>query len=97
MKKRVYFWAAICWFGKSAGVAWTASDMKVLFKHTKNLCLGTLFMDTDDQGNPQVFRVVETRAAGNDRNVCYVNHFDFPDTTPPQNRWHQSTYGEVKE
>ena len=98
MKKRVYFWTAICWFGKSAGVAWTAADMKVLFKHTKNLCKGTLFEDEDDDGNPCVYRVVETRAEGEDRNVSYVKHFDFPDNIPPATpeTWYSSTYEEVK-
>ena len=97
MKKRVYFWAAICYFGKSPGVAWTAADMKVIFKHTKNLCLGTLFEDEDDEGNPCVYRVVETRAAGDDNFVSYVPHFEFPDADPPQCEWAFSRYSEVKE
>ena len=98
MKKRVYFWGAISWFGRSPGMAWTAADIKVTFRHTKNLCLGTVFLDDDEEGNPCVYRVIETRAAGNDRNVSYVKHFDFPDHTPPSGPdWFTSTYAEVKE
>ena len=96
MQKRVYFWAAICWWGKTPGVAWTAADNKVLFRHTKNLCVGTVFEDEDDNGDPCVYRIVETRAQAEDGNVSYVPHFAFPDTTPPQNQWLVSTYGEVR-
>ena len=97
MQKRVYFWGGISWWGKTPGVAWTAADNKVLYRHTKNLCVGTIFEDEDENGAPTVFRIVETRAGGDDRNVSYVPHFDFPDTTPPQNQWKMSTYGEVRD
>ena len=96
MQKRVYFWGGISWWVKTPGVAWTAADNKVLYRHTKNLCVGTVFEEEDDQGNPCVYRIVETRAGGNDRNVSYVPHFAFPDTTPPQNRWFMSSYREVR-
>ena len=94
MKKRVYFWGGICWHTKTPGVAWTAADNKVVFKHTKNLCHDTLF---EDEG--EVFRVVETRAAGNNNRVSYVKHFDFPDSDPPEasGHWFESKYSEVKE
>ena len=93
MQKRVYFWAAICYFGKSQGVAWCASDQKVVYRHTKNLCLGTLF---EDEG--EVFRVVQTRAASGSNRVSYVRHFDFPDSNPPEDsgHWIESYYREVK-
>ena len=42
------------------------------------------------------YRVVETRAAGNDGHVSYVPHFQYPDADPPQNEWFVSSYGEVK-
>ena len=45
IQKRVYFWGGISWWGKTPGVAWSAADTKVLFRHTKNLCVGTLFED----------------------------------------------------
>ena len=98
MKKRVYFWGGICWHRKTPDVAWTAADNKVVFRHTKNLCLGTLFLEEDENGDPCVYRVVQTRAAGEDNYVSYVKHFDFPDADPPESpeTWHCSTYGEVK-
>ena len=97
VQKRVYFWAGISWWGKTPGVAWTAEDSKVLFRHTKNLCVGTLFEDVDDDGNAVVFRIVQTRAANDGGNVCYVPHFEFPDEIPHEDEWLESTYGEVKE
>ena len=97
IKKRVYFWAGISWFCKTPGFAWTAADIKVTYRHTKNLCFGTVFQDEDDAGNPCVFRVVETRAAGDDNYVSYVPHFTFPDSTPPQSEWLFSRHSEVKE
>ena len=97
VKKRVYFWAAISWWGKSKGVAWTSADIQVTYRHTKNLCHGTVFLEEDDEGQPCVYRVVETRAAGNDNHVSYVKHFDFPDADPPQSEWFVSRYDEVKE
>ena len=48
IKKRVYFWGGISWYGKTPGEAWTAADNAVVFRHTKNLCVGTLFEDEDD-------------------------------------------------
>ena len=98
VKKRVYFWGGICWWGKTIGVAWTASDLKVVFKHTKNLCVGTLFEDIDDDtGEPIVFRITETRSGGTDNYVWYVNHFDFPDEDPPPgDDWEHSSFKEVQ-
>ena len=71
--------------------------MKVCYKHTKNLCVGTLFEDEDDDGRPCVFRIVQTRATSDDANVSYVPHFDFPDGDPPENQWLFSSFGEVQE
>ena len=88
----MYFWAGISWWGKTLGVAWTAADDKVLFRHTKNVCLGTLFEDEGD-----IFRVVETPGMSKDGKCCYVDHFRFPDVVPPQRFWHQSKISEVKE
>ena len=88
------FWGGICWWFKTKGVAWTASDCKVLFKHTKNLCVGTVFEDVDDDtGESIVFRITETRSGGTD---SHVSHFDFPDEDPPRTEWEHSSYGEVK-
>ena len=97
IKKRVYFWGGISWWAKTPGVAWTAADMKVCYKHTKNLCVDTLFEDEDDHGQPCVFRIVQTRAASDDGNVSYVPHFAFPDRDPPENEWLYSSFGEVQE
>ena len=77
VQKSVYFWGGISWWGKTPGVAWTAEDNKVLFHHTKNLCIGTLF---EDDGI--VWRVVQTRAASDDGHVYYVDHFAYPDSAP---------------
>ena len=66
------------------------------YRHTKNLCVGTVFQEEDDQGNPCVYRVVETRAGGDDNFVSYVPHFAFPDVTPPEAEWSFSTHAEVK-
>jgi len=98
IKKRVYFWGGISWWGKTPGIAWTASDNKVVYRHTRNLCHGTLFEDEDDDGSPCVFRIVETRAAGADNNVSYVKHFDFPDEDPPESpdAWFTSSFEEVQ-
>ena len=61
------------------------------------MCVGTLFADWDDDaGEEIVWRVTETRAGGNDNHVWYVNHFDFPDVTPPRAEWEHSSYTEVK-
>ena len=104
IKKRVYFWGGISWRGKTPGVAWTAADNKVIYRHTQNLCVGTVFEDVDDDtGNMVVFRVTETRAGGRDSYVWYVPHFDYPDEDPPKTNaagdyiWERSSYREVKE
>ena len=81
---------------KTPGVAWCVSDLKVTFRHTKNICHGTVFEEEDADGNPCVYRVVETRAAGDDNNVSYVPHFAFPDADPPQEEWLMSTFKEVR-
>ena len=97
VKRQVYFWGSISWFCKTPGVIWTESDIKVTYRHTKNLCVDTVFQDQDDDGNPCVFRAVETRAGGDDNYVSYVPHFDFPDVTPPESEWKYSTHVEVKD
>ena len=91
VQKRVYFWGAISWWGKSPGVAWHAQDLKVCWRHTKNLCVGTLF---EDEGT--VYRITETRAQAADSNVSYCNHFDSPDTTPPPCDQFVSTQSDVQ-
>ena len=96
IKKRVYFWGGICWWSKTPGVAWTAADNAVIFRHTKNICVETLFEDKEDDDTAVVFRVTETRAGGNDNYVWYVRHFEFPDEDPPRDEWEHSTYKEVK-
>ena len=98
VKKRVYFWAGICWHAKTRGIAWTASDNQVIFRHTKNLCVGTLFEDKDWDGNgtPMVCRVTETRSGGDDDHVYYVPHFEFPDADPPFEEWEHSAFDEVQ-
>ena len=76
---------------------WTASDNKVIFKHTRNLCVDTLFADVDDDtGEEIIFHVTETRSGGDDSFVWYVSHFAFPEEDPPRAEWEHSTYGEVK-
>ena len=97
MKKRVYFWGGISWWVKTPGVAWSAEDIKVKFRHTKNLCVGTVFEDEDDDGQPCVYRIVQTRAASADGTVSYVPHFEYPDDDPPENAWMYSSYREVRE
>ena len=56
-----------------------------------------MFQDEDDDGRPCIFRVVQTRAAGDDNYVSYVPHFQFPDSTPPESEWLFSRHSEVKE
>ena len=68
----------------------------MIFHHTKNLCHDTLFEEEDDDGNPCVYRIVETRAAGEDNYVSYVPHFTYPDVDPPENVWSYSEFDEVK-
>ena len=89
----MYFWAGICWWGKTRGIAWTAADAKVCFRHTKNLCVGTLFADEG-----VVYRVLETRSQVDDDNVTYCDHFPFPDG-PPENEHDMfvSTHDDVKD
>ena len=66
--------------------------MKVCWRHTKNVCVGTLF---EDEG--VVYRVVESRAGGDDRNVHYVDHFQYPNEDIPAGArvWH-SSFDEVR-
>ena len=81
---------------------WTAVDIKVSYRHTRNLYFDTLFQDEDDDGRPCIFRVVDlvqTRVAGDDNYnyVSYVPHFRYPDSTPPESEWLFSRHSEVKE
>ena len=70
MKKRLCFWGGICWRRKIPGVAWTISDNKVVFRHTKNLCLclRTLLFEVNDDGESWVYRVMRQIEA-DDNNV----------------------------
>ena len=61
------------------------------YKHTKNLCQGTLF---EDEGT--VYRITQTRSMSDNGRVCYCNHFDYPDADPPERFQHYSRYSEVK-
>ena len=88
-QRRVCFWGGISWWSKTPDIA---EDSKVLFRHTKNLCVGTLF---EDEG--VVYRVVQTRTATENGHVSYVDHFRFPDSIPGDADQHESTHGEVKE
>lgn len=92
VQKRVYFWGAISWWGKSRGVAWHASDLKVCWRHTKNLCVGTVF-----ENDGIVFRVTESRAQGDRRTISYCEHFAFPDGTPPDHNQFETEFDEVQE
>ena len=65
--------------------------MKVVYRHTKNICVGTLF---EDEG--VVYRVVESRSGGDDDNVAYVEHFQHPDEDPVDG-WYTSTFAEVQQ
>ena len=54
------------------------SDTKVLFTHTKNLCVWTVFEEEEADGNPMVYPVVEeTRAQNPADNVHYVSYYYF--------------------
>ena len=59
---------------KTKPVVWTAAQRKkVLWRHTKNMCKGTLF--ECDEGI--VWRVVESKSMyKGDEVVSYVKHFD---------------------
>ena len=50
---------------------WTTFDNKVLLRYTKNLCHDTVFEEEDDDGDPCVYRIVQTHAADDD-NYMYV-------------------------
>ena len=91
VQKRVYFWGAISWWGKSPGIAWHAADLKVCFRHTKNLCASTLF-----ESDGTVFRITETRAQGDNNHVSYCDHFAFPDEDPPQCNQFESYFDDVQ-
>ena len=57
-----------------------------------------MFSDWDEVERREiVWRVTETRSGGNDNHVWYVNHFDFPDVTPPRAEWEHSSYDEVRD
>ena len=89
----MYFLGGISWWGKTPGVAWSAADAKVCYRHTKNLCVDTLF--EDDEG--VVYRVTETRAGSANGNVSYCDHFLYLDTTPPERHQFESEHDEVKQ
>ena len=86
----MYFWGAISWWGKSRGVVWHASDLKVCWRHTKNLCVGTVF-----ESDGTVYRIVKSRGQGERRTISYVDHFAFPEDTPPEHNQFESNFGEV--
>ena len=71
-----------------------------MYRHTKNLCVGTLFADIDDDtGQEVVFRIVESRSGGTDDYIWYVPHYQFPDEDPPYEAggaWEHSSFEEVK-
>ena len=68
-------------------------------RHTKNICVGTLFVDYwDDDHNEEevIWRVIESRSGGRDGYVWYVDHVAYPDETPPRAEWEHSSFDEVK-
>ena len=68
-----------------------------MYRHTKNLCVGTVFEEEDDRGDPCVYRITQTRAQHPEGHICYVPHFRYPDADPPTNVWETSSFDEVKE
>ena len=63
---RVYCWGAISVHGKSKLIVWTAkAAKKVIFRHTKHLCTGTLF---EEDGI--VWRVVESKSKQSPRRTA---------------------------
>ena len=87
-QRRVCFWGGISWWSKTPDIA---EDSKVLFRHTKNICVDTLF---EDKG--VVYRVVQTRGASENDNVSYVDHSRFPNSIPTSmsyttTRWKNDT------
>ena len=93
VKKRVYCWGAISVHGKSSLVVWTAKKSKeVLHRHTKHICVGTVFQEGD-----VVWRVVETKAIKDGEEVVsYCNHFKHPDEDPHIDKSEYSSYSEVQ-
>ena len=94
VKLRVYLWAGISYYGKTKAVLWTASQAKkVVWRHTKHICKGTVF--ECDEGI--VWRVVESKSVKDGEDVVsYVNHFENPDCDPPIEESEWSSYGEVR-
>ena len=78
MQKRVYAWGGISWHGKTTLHTWTAKKATACMqRHTKNLVVGTVFLDSEE---PTVWRV---------RCVCMFacvithNIFHIPSPPPP--------------
>ena len=66
---------------------------KVIFRHTKNLCAGTLF---EEDGI--VWRVVESKSKKDGEEVVsYCDHFEHPDEDPPIDETEYSEFKEVQE
>lgn len=95
VQKRVYFWGGISFHAKTKPVAWTAAEAKkVIWRHTKHICVGTVF--ECDEGI--VWRVVESKSIKNGEEVVsYVNHFEHPDQDPPIDQTEYSRYTEVRD
>ena len=92
--KRVYCWGCISVHGKSKLVVWTAKSAKnVIHRHTKKICVGTLF---EEDG--VVWRVVETKSMKDGEEVVsYCNHFENPDEDLPIDECEFSRYSEVRQ
>ena len=96
VQKRVYTWGGISWHGKTALNAWTASEATAcIWRHTKHICVGTVFKDDDI-----VWRVTESRHREQEYEgwvVRYCDHFANEDADPARDECQVSSYAEVKE
>ena len=93
VQKRVYCWGCISVHGKSKLIVWTAkAAKKVLWSHTKNISVGTVF---EEDG--VVWRVVESKSTHNGEEVVsYCDHLKNLDADPHIDDTHYSGYKEVK-
>ena len=84
--------------GKTRLNTWTtAENGKTIYRHTKRICKGTIFIDEDT-----VWRVVETKSRARYQGrttdvVTYCDHFRNCDADPPLNECEVSSYAEVRE
>ena len=96
IQKRVYAWGGISWHAKTRLHTWTAAEAKsCIWRHTKRLMVGTVFMDDDI-----VWRVTESRHReqrfGTTDVIRYCNHFDHLGGDPVRDECEVSSYDDVK-